>query len=415
MVIDRNASDHHPEVTLAINQNGGAPQEVRLPSSRFTLGRSDDDDLIIDDPGLSRRHALIETVDGAVLITDCGSRNGTFVNGSKITGTTALKDGDVISIGTIATIKVSIGQSQRPAGRSAHPVAPFGSAANRGFQAPSRPYSDPRVAPGPSAELTRYLRALVAGVVLLVLVLLVAFLRAGRQRATRLPNDQSRIQVATDASPSPTPDTERTQPGAISREQVERGALQVIKQISNDDQRYGFPPDAIEQVRGRINEYRALPGFAESLRSLAPHTQAIAEQARPMIEPALVIYTALVETTDRPHVHSPAEAAQASLPVLRDIWKLLGNRTADDSLVLVAAYKIGPVTALDRTGRRSHPLLAVMRRIAQGSDAKRTVWYLYKQNGIDQSTYDFVVSFLAAGILAQHPREFGLEAEPLAF
>jgi len=93
----------------------------------------------------------------------------------------------------------------------------------------------------------------------------------------------------------------------------------------------------------------------------------------------------------------------------------LGNRTADDSLILIAAYKIGPVTALDRTGRRSHPLLATMRRVSQGSDAKRTVWYLYKQDGIDRETYGFVLGFLAAGILAQHPREFGISAEPLAF
>jgi len=56
-----------------------------------------------------------------------------------------------------------------------------------------------------------------------------------------------------------------------------------------------------------------------------------------------------------------------------------------------------------------------MRRITQGSDAKRTVWYLYRQNGIDRRTYEFVVSFLAAAILAQHPQEFGIAADPLAF
>ena len=134
-----------------------------------------------------------------------------------------------------------------------------------------------------------------------------------------------------------------------------------------------------------------------------------------MIEPGLVIYTALAECAGGETNRSPSEAARASLPVLRDIWKLLGNHTADDSLVLIAAYKIGPVTTLDRTGRRSHPLLATMRRITQGSDAKRTVWYLYRQNGIDRRTYEFVVSFLAAAILAQHPQEFGIAADPLAF
>jgi len=418
-LIDRDASGRQPYLVLAISYDGGPQQEVGIPSRRFTLGRSVDDDLVIDDPGLSRRHALLETVDAAVLITDCGSRNGTFVNGNKITGPTVLKDGDVISIGTIATIKVLIGDSGRRSTRRAVPGALHGTTSTRRrFQSGARLESGPiGVASGRSPEMNRYIRAGVAGAVILVLVLLVAFLKSGRQREGDSDGAQPRIAAATEASPSPTTngDTEKAIPGAISTQQVERAALQVLKQISNDDQQYSFPPDAIDAMRSRINQYRASRGFVDALRSITPHTQTIAEQARPMIEPALVIYTALAETSDKPTGRSAAEAARASLPVLRDIWKLMGNRTADDSLVLVAAYKIGPVTTLDRAGRRSHPLLATMRRVAQGSDAKRTVWYLYKQNGIDQSTYEFVVSFLAAGILAQHPREFGLEAEPLAF
>ena len=416
-MIDRDRSVHQRAVTLSISYDGGPPQQVRLPSRRFTLGRSVDDDLVIDDPGLSRRHALLETVDAAVLITDCGSRNGTFVNGNKISGPTVLKDGDVISIGTIATIKILTSDSSRRAALKPVSGTPNKSANSRRFQARARRHSEQRgSSSGRSLEMNRYIRAGVAGAVILTLVLLVAFLRAGRQGASDVRNEQPRIQATRDESPAPTPDsdTRKAAPG-VSRDQIERGALQVLKQISNDDQQYSFPPEAIDQIRDRINEYQASAAFVESLRSVASHTQTIAEQARPMIEPALVIYTALAETSDKPTGRSPAEAARASLPVLRDIWKLLGNRTADDSLVLVAAYKVGPVTTLDRTGRRSHPLLATMRRIAQGSDEKRTVWYLYKQNGIDQSTYQFVVSFLAAGILAQHPREFGLEAEPLAF
>jgi predicted component of type VI protein secretion system len=417
-VINRD-SGLQSEVKLAISTGGSEPREVRLPSTRFTVGRSVDDDLVIDDPGLSRRHALIEIADAAVLITDCGSRNGTFVNGNKISGPTPLKDGDVISIGSIASIKVLIGASGRPGTRGPVAGAPPGSITHRRFrtragQQPQESVS--RRLPEPN----RLARAGVASAMILVLVLLVAFLKAGSDRAGDSSSARVQFQQAGDPGPSPTPDApsdigKAAVPGGISRDQVERGALQVVKQISNDDQQYSFPTEALDRVVDRINQYRASPGFIESLRSIAPHTQSIAEQARPMIEPALVIYTALAETSGRPTDRTPAEAARASLPVLRDIWKLLGNRTADDSLVLVAAYKIGPVTTLDRTGRRSHPLLATMRRIAQGSDAKRNVWYLYKQNGIDQGTYEFVIGFLAAGVLAQHPKEFGLDAEPLAF
>jgi hypothetical protein len=260
----------------------------------------------------------------------------------------------------------------------------------------------------------------IAGAIILALVLMAALVKSrsktdiDSQRGKSMPEQGG--SPGPSATPLPAPDAEeKAVPAEVTREQIERAAVQVVNQISNDDQQYSFPPEAIDQIRDRINYYRATGGFAESLRSIAPYSRDIARQARPMIEPALVIYTALAETGGKSNGRNPAEAARSSLPILRDIWKLLGNRTADDSLVLVAAYKIGPVTRLDRTGRRSHPLLATMRRIAQGSDAKRNVWYLYKQNGIDNETYGFVVSFLAAGILAQHPKEFGIAAEPLAF
>jgi pSer/pThr/pTyr-binding forkhead associated (FHA) protein len=56
------------KVKLTVSYYGGKSQEVRVESKRFTVGRSIDDDLFIDDPALSRRHALIEIADGAVLV-----------------------------------------------------------------------------------------------------------------------------------------------------------------------------------------------------------------------------------------------------------------------------------------------------------------------------------------------------------
>src|SRR5262249_20207971 len=155
-------------------------------------------------------------------------------------------------------------------------------------------------------------------------------LRSGQSRSEKQAGDPGQT---SSSSPDSQPDAgRRTDPGAVSREQVERAAVQVVRQISNDDQPYSFPTEAIDQISDRINQYRPSAVFAESLRSIAPHSRDIAGQARPMIEPGLVIYTALAETVGESTGRSPMEAARASLPVLRDIWKLLGNRTADDGL-----------------------------------------------------------------------------------
>ncbi|MGB3828685.1 MAG: FHA domain-containing protein, partial [Ornithinimicrobium sp.] len=66
------------------------------------LGRDESATIVIDDPGVSRRHAEIRVShDGPhlqVLIRDAGSTNGTFLNGDQI-GTEELSDGDRITMG----------------------------------------------------------------------------------------------------------------------------------------------------------------------------------------------------------------------------------------------------------------------------------------------------------------------------
>ena len=66
------------------------------------LGRDNTADVVLDDPGISRRHTEIRvTSDGPHLVAsirDLGSTNGTFVNGERITSQ-HLSDGDRVSVG----------------------------------------------------------------------------------------------------------------------------------------------------------------------------------------------------------------------------------------------------------------------------------------------------------------------------
>jgi pSer/pThr/pTyr-binding forkhead associated (FHA) protein len=57
-------------------------------------------DINIDDPEVSRRHAVVWVLDGGLLVRDEGSVNGTFVNGQRIHESTRLADGDVVRVGT---------------------------------------------------------------------------------------------------------------------------------------------------------------------------------------------------------------------------------------------------------------------------------------------------------------------------
>ena len=69
------------------------------------LGRDDVADIILDDPGISRRHSELRvTTDGPRFVTtirDLGSTNGTFVNGERITSE-HLQGGDRITVGRMS-------------------------------------------------------------------------------------------------------------------------------------------------------------------------------------------------------------------------------------------------------------------------------------------------------------------------
>ncbi len=68
----------------------------------LTAGRLPDCELVVNDPSVSKRHALLrwESARKACVVQDLGSSNGTFINGSRISGPpTALRTGDILSFG----------------------------------------------------------------------------------------------------------------------------------------------------------------------------------------------------------------------------------------------------------------------------------------------------------------------------
>ncbi|MFF1443210.1 FHA domain-containing protein [Streptomyces sp. NPDC058295] len=76
------------------------PTSVRpLPSRTVRIGRAADNDLVVDDLVVSRRHAELRALpDGAHEIVDLGSHNGTYLNGLPVTRAT-LDPGDIVGIG----------------------------------------------------------------------------------------------------------------------------------------------------------------------------------------------------------------------------------------------------------------------------------------------------------------------------
>jgi pSer/pThr/pTyr-binding forkhead associated (FHA) protein len=74
--------------------------DLELPVGEFVVGRSTECQLSLDDPLVSRRHAVLRVRRDGVTVEDLGSRNGVAVNGTKIAAQRELSGGDRIGIGS---------------------------------------------------------------------------------------------------------------------------------------------------------------------------------------------------------------------------------------------------------------------------------------------------------------------------
>jgi pSer/pThr/pTyr-binding forkhead associated (FHA) protein len=85
--------------TLVIRAGRETGNEYPL-DGELILGREPSAvDLVLEDPGVSRRHAAVRALGGQITVEDLGSSNGTFVNGESIRAEVELADGDEIQVG----------------------------------------------------------------------------------------------------------------------------------------------------------------------------------------------------------------------------------------------------------------------------------------------------------------------------
>ncbi|MFC2023296.1 FHA domain-containing protein [Chloroflexota bacterium] len=143
-------------VWLYAEQGNLAGQDVPLDQPALSVGRGEENDLVLQEHGVSRRHARIQRVSQGWVLTDLGSTNGTFVNGQRIGESYLLRPGDRLAIGSCM----------------------FEVRQAAGAESPSEaPESTPWIS-GPQRSLVMILGALLLVVVLVgVVILLVSALR----------------------------------------------------------------------------------------------------------------------------------------------------------------------------------------------------------------------------------------------
>jgi DNA-binding winged helix-turn-helix (wHTH) protein len=96
-------------------------RRIPLVEGANVIGRAADAAIPIDSPGMSRHHARVVVTPDAATLEDLGSKNGTYINGSRIAIPCRLADGDEIRLGAVVmTFRIASPMSPTetvPAGR----------------------------------------------------------------------------------------------------------------------------------------------------------------------------------------------------------------------------------------------------------------------------------------------------------
>jgi len=78
----------------------GDPQDLVFDDKDvIRIGRSVENDVVLQDDMVSRHHAQLATRPGRLILTDLQSGNGVFVNGRKIAGPVILKEAVAVKVG----------------------------------------------------------------------------------------------------------------------------------------------------------------------------------------------------------------------------------------------------------------------------------------------------------------------------
>jgi pSer/pThr/pTyr-binding forkhead associated (FHA) protein len=83
------------EVVEVVLDDGTYPLEGRGP---WTIGRSQENDIVVSDPNVSRRHARLSRADNGFVVEDLGSTNGTLLDGAPI-DRERIESGDELTFG----------------------------------------------------------------------------------------------------------------------------------------------------------------------------------------------------------------------------------------------------------------------------------------------------------------------------
>jgi len=111
------------KLSLVVAQGVHSGKVIPITTTDFVIGRDPQCQLRPASPAVSKQHCGVAVRDGKVYVRDCGSTNGTFLNGEQIAAEREVQSGDRLRVGPLEfDVKIEIGApAAKPA--TAEPAA----------------------------------------------------------------------------------------------------------------------------------------------------------------------------------------------------------------------------------------------------------------------------------------------------
>ncbi len=423
------------ELWLEIKNEDGEPQRIQVKQDKFIIGRHSESDLSIPDSVISRQHVSIDSFGEFFVVSDSGSSYGTKINGAELTDPVGLKNGDTLKLGDKIEIKVEIISDQEEqkedSASSASVSAPTASAASDGNSIPTSFFY---IAP-------------IFGLLILICVGGGVFLAvSGNEndvaekddynistksdddddiKTKKTPekddspkSDSTQTTVTPSGSDSPTtstpqnieiPPTPQTSAESGNIEQISASFMRRV--VPNDPSAF-LSTKQIQILAPKINQFKSSSALAANIKEAkANSAQITALASSTNLTPQFLATAALAKLGNQRG--SVVETAKTMVGVLDKLNRSIGVETADEALLVIAAYNQGVEDKFLQLRNQAEALT----KTSQGVTARqvRTIWFLYEKKKLTDAEFELALRFLAIGTITQKPTDFSVNAEALNF
>ncbi len=428
------------EFWLELKDENGEPERIQVKGEKFIIGRHSESDLSIPNSVISRQHISIDRFGEVFVVSDSGSSYGTTLNGAELSEPVGLKNGDTLILGGEIEIKVEIISDREEeakedsAAGSANVSAPTTSAASGGSSIPTSFFI--------IAPIFALLILLCGGGGLFI-----AF--SGKSGNDRVKNDDYKVSSPRDdeeededskkkedtKKDTPKPDSSTTpesSPGnntpttgtpqnielpptpKITAEagNVEQISASFMRRIVKNDQTAFLNSKQVAVLTPKVNQFKSSSTLAANIKDAKTNSAQITTLAsQTNLTPQFLATAALAKLgNQRGNV---IDTAKSMVEVLDKLNRSIGVESADEALLVIAAYDQGVADKYLQLRNQAEALS----KNSQGVTARqvRTIWFLKDQGKLTDAEFEFALRFLAIGTITQKPSDFSVNAEALNF